>query len=112
MQPSELIHNILSDIRVELLDEFDQNFTRKAFFTRKWKRSSNITGKGSLMVKSGALRRSLRAKVSGTSIIFSADSPYARIHNEGGEITVTRRMKRCFWKMYYLLSLFKKDNNA
>lgn len=27
--------------------------------------------------------------------------PYARLHNEGGNITVTPRMKRFFWAMYY-----------
>ena len=29
--------NILTDIKVELSQEFDQNFERKAFFDKKWK---------------------------------------------------------------------------
>lgn len=33
----QLKRNILSDMRVELAEEFDRNFERKAFFTRKWK---------------------------------------------------------------------------
>ncbi|MBR5898080.1 MAG: hypothetical protein IKZ14_01265 [Muribaculaceae bacterium] len=33
----QLKRNILNDMRVELADEFDRNFERKAFFTRKWK---------------------------------------------------------------------------
>ena len=30
----QLKRNILNDMRVELADEFDRNFERKAFFTR------------------------------------------------------------------------------
>lgn len=33
----QLKRNILSDMRVELTEEFDRNFERKAFFTHKWK---------------------------------------------------------------------------
>ena len=36
---SQLKRNILNDMRVELADEFDRNFERKAFFTRKWKKA-------------------------------------------------------------------------
>ena len=32
-----IIKNILTDVKVELSAEFDQNFTRKAFFDKKWK---------------------------------------------------------------------------
>lgn len=34
----QLKRNILSDMRVELTEEFDKNFERKAFFTDKWKK--------------------------------------------------------------------------
>lgn len=30
-----------------------------------------------------------------------SDLPYASIHNDGGEIKVTRKMKRYFWHKYY-----------
>ena len=33
---NDLMRNILSDLRVEVLDEFNQNFTRKAFFDQPW----------------------------------------------------------------------------
>lgn len=101
MQPTELISNILNDIKVDLLEEYDKNFTRKAYFADKWRRAGKYTGKGSLLIKSSALRRSIRARVSGRAVILSSSLPYARIHNEGGEIFVTRRMKRYFWAMYY-----------
>lgn len=35
MAPANLIKHILKDIKVELKDEFDKNFERKAFFHRK-----------------------------------------------------------------------------
>ena len=46
----QLKKNILVDMRVELTDEFDKNFDRKAFFTKKWKRRANSNAKGSLLM--------------------------------------------------------------
>lgn len=44
MNSKDLLHRILSDMRVELTEEFDKNFERKAFFTDKWKkRATNNT---------------------------------------------------------------------
>ena len=34
----KIIKNILSDIRVEMTEEFDQNFERQAFFSEAWQR--------------------------------------------------------------------------
>ena len=97
-----LIKNILTDVKVELSAEFDQNFTRKAFFDKKWK-DRKRQGKGTLLVATGKLRRSIRAKTSKTSVTWTSSEPYAGIHNEGGEITVTKKMKRFFWAKYYEL---------
>ena len=60
MNPQLLFRKILSDLRVEVLDEFNQNFTRKAFFDRPWPARKMDTGRGTLLVVSGAMRRSLR----------------------------------------------------
>lgn len=68
-------HKILTDIKVELSDEFDRNFERKAFFGKKWK-DRRHKGKGTLLVATGK-------------------------HNEGGTITVTAKMKRYFWAKYH-----------
>ncbi|MDR1517327.1 MAG: phage virion morphogenesis protein [Dysgonamonadaceae bacterium] len=92
--------DILNDVKVELADEFDQNFERKAFFTKPWKRErKNPAAKGSLMQVrgGGGLRGSIRATVDSDSVRFTSSKPYARIHNEGGEITVTKAMKAHFW---------------
>ncbi len=37
MKPNEFIKNTLSDIKVELTEEFDRNFERKGFFGQPWK---------------------------------------------------------------------------
>jgi len=33
--------------------------------------------------------------------VFSSSLPYASIHNEGGTVVVTAKMKRFFWSKYY-----------
>ena len=57
----QLKNNIIADMRVELAEEFDKNFTRKAFFTDKWKKRRNPNALGSLIVVTGSLRRSIQA---------------------------------------------------
>ena len=99
----DYIKILLNDICVELSEEFDRNFERKAFFERKWKPRRN-EGKGSLMLQTGKLRRSLRGRVTGNnSVTWTSSEPYADIHNRGGEITVTENMRRFFWAKYYEL---------
>ena len=50
MNSKDLLHRILSDMRVELTEEFDE---RKAFFTDKWKKRANPNAKGSLLIVTG-----------------------------------------------------------
>lgn len=90
---------MMKDIGVDLADEFDQNFERKAFFNKKWK-DRKFGNRGTLLVATGRLRRSITMKATERSITFSSDTPYASIHNEGGEIEVTKKMKGYFWYMY------------
>ena len=99
---SEIIRHILQDVRVELDDAFDRNFERQAFFSEKWARAKHPSKAGrNVLVDSGALRRSIRGKVSAGKITWESTLPYAAIHNEGGEIVVTAKMKRFFWAKYY-----------
>lgn len=94
--------NILNDLKVELSDEFDRNFERKAFFDKKWPVTKTVAGnKGSLMLRTGAGRRSIHATIEGHNIAWRSSLPYMGIHNEGGEITVTAQMIKFFWAMYY-----------
>lgn len=78
---------LLDDLRVELTEEFDRNFERKAFFTKKWKRRVYPNPKGSLLLVTGTLRRSIRSEVQGSGVRFTSSVPYASIHNEGGKGT-------------------------
>ena len=92
---------VANDARVELMDEFDQNFARKAFFDRPWDKRKFSYRRGTLMAATNRLRRSYRAITTGPSIRFYSDAPYASIHQKGGKIKVTPRMRRYFWAMYY-----------
>lgn len=101
-QTRAIFQSILRDIQVELGDEFDQNFERQAFFSQAWQRRKSPTRPGGLiLVDSGGLRRSVRSEIRESSIVFLSDHPAAAIHNEGGEIKVTAKMKRFFWHKYY-----------
>lgn len=97
-----IVRNILKDIRVELTDEFDLNFERQGFFSEAWQRRKSPTRPGgSILIDTGGLRKGIRSKSTDSSITFFSDLPYADIHNEGGEIAVTAKMKRFFWAKYY-----------
>lgn len=97
----DFIKNILSDIRVDLTDEFDKNFERKAFFDKPWENTKIPNRKGTVMMRSGKLRRSVRSKQTKNDIAWSSSLPYATLQNEGGEIIVTEKMKRFFWAMFF-----------
>ena len=43
----DLFKRVLTDLKVELTEEFDRNFERKAFFTKRWK-GRKLDGRGSL----------------------------------------------------------------
>ena len=89
LDPQKLKKDIISDMRVELSEEFDRNFTRKAFFTEKWKKRRSPNALGSLLVVTGSLRRSIQAKETPDGVKFTSNQPYATLHNEGGKGSVT-----------------------
>lgn len=94
----EVIDRSLDDIKVELDEEFDRNFERKSFFNEKeWPERKFDDGVGSLMQRSGGLRGSVRSRKRGVELAYSSSKPYGRIHNEGGAIKVTRKMKGYFF---------------
>ena len=87
---------------MELTDEFDQNFERQAFFSEAWQRRKSPTRPGGhILVDTGQLRRSIHSRITDNAITFYSDLPYAAIHNDGGEIIVTPKMKKFFWHKYY-----------
>lgn len=100
MNFNQFLRQTLTDIKVKLEGEFKQNFERKAFFNEKWNPTKHHNPRGSLMMRTGNLRASIQSKIQGNSIVFSSSMPYASIHNQGGEIIVTPKMKKYFWAMY------------
>lgn len=113
----KIIKNILRDIAVDMKDEFDQNFERQAFFSEAWqRRKTPIRDKGrAILTDTGQLRRSIHSKITDNAITFYTDLPYAAIHNDGGEIIVTAKMKKFFRaKAYEAAGTFgrKKTNGT
>lgn len=97
-----IMRKIIKDVKVKLDEEFSQNFERQAFFSEHWQRRKSPLREGkSLMIQRGALRRSIKGKADESGVTFASDLPYAAIHNNGGEIRVTQRMKKFFWAKYY-----------
>ena len=113
-----MYHDILRDIAVAIASEFDLNFQRQAFFDRPWPRhaSSAIRPGGHLLVNTGQLRGSIltdvRTNSQGGTVTFRSDLPYAAIHNSGGTITVTPKMRRFFWARYYEAQGKKKRRSS
>lgn len=83
----ELKRKILTELRVELADEFDKNFERKAFFSQNWKPRQNPKARGTLLMVTGTLRRSIKSQILTDGVRFSSAVPYAAIHNYGGQGT-------------------------
>ena len=100
LDANKLKADILDDMRVDLSDEFDRNFERKGFFSDKWKPREHDYSRGSLLMVSGAMRRSTPGEVYGDGVRFTSSEPYTTLHNEGGKITVTAKMKRYFWAKF------------
>lgn len=74
----------LKDISVELGDEFDRNFEREAFFNDRWARRKHDRDPGrAVLTKTGILRKSIKTEVTETSVIFSSNVHYAKVHNDG-----------------------------
>ncbi|MBD5194611.1 MAG: hypothetical protein HDS87_02660 [Bacteroidales bacterium] len=113
LDASKLKADILSDMRVELSDEFDRNFERKAFFSDKWKPRAHQYPRGSLLMVSGKMRSATRGEVSGHGVRFFSAMPYTSLHNEGGTgykmvRTHTRRSKKS--KIYTVRAHQRKFN--
>ncbi len=77
------------------------NFSKERFVQKNWVdhtrqpwKKRKREGRGSTLVQSGRLKRSIR-KITATRnwILIGTDVPYARIHNEGGVIKKTVQIK-------------------
>lgn len=93
---ANIYDKILKDAQVKLTAMFDNNFREQGFFGKKWAATKvskvNKAGKkGSILIVTGALRRSIRSHIRSNSVVFTSHLPYASVHNEGGKGKVTVR---------------------
>jgi phage gpG-like protein len=100
MNFQEFFKILIKDIAVDAADAFDRNFDNESFFGDKWKKNRANTQTLNKHGNSG-LRGSINHRISGSAIVFTSSKPYAKIHNEGGDVVVTQKMKGYFWAMYY-----------
>lgn len=105
----DFLSGVVPHIIAEKATEFYKNrFTVKADINGKsWPPAKNPPSRGSLMVRSGNLMASIRPSVINSNrVVISSGSarvPYAKIHNEGGEVNipVTKEMRKFAWAMNY-----------
>lgn len=89
-------------------DHFQGNFRKGGFVNdgiHPWPQSRRLSsgdsGYGTLLSSRKHLYKSIKYVPSDARVRVSNDLIYAPIHNWGGEITVTPRMKRFAWAKYY-----------
>ncbi len=93
---ANIYDKILRDARVKLTSMFDNNFREQGFFGKKWAATKasklNKAGRrGSILIVTGAMRRSIRSYIQGNAVVFSSHLPYTALHNEGGNFSVAVR---------------------
>lgn len=92
---------------IEAVNLFKENFDKEGFIAgkgrvKKWKNTRRNTGR-KILTKTRRLRRGIHTKrISTNSVTVGVDSniKYAEIHNKGGEIPITPKMRRYFWAMF------------
>lgn len=88
-----------------VVESVRDNFRKGGFYGRKWeeplRRRVGFRGAdglyGPLLSRQNALMNNTDYTPGNGRVIIRNTADYARIHNEGGDIAVTQRMKRFFW---------------
>ena len=84
-------------------DHFQSGFRQGGFQdngTQAWQRKKRPDKYGPLMSSRQNLYGSIYYQPGDASVTVGTSAPYAEIHNEGGDIKVTAKMKRFFWAKY------------
>lgn len=92
---------------IEAVNLFKANFDAEGFIAgegrlQKWKKPLRNSGRKTL-TKTRRLRRGIKIiSASQSKVVVGVDRgiKYAKIHNEGGKIEVTPKMRRYFWAMF------------
>ncbi len=93
---TDINKKLLRSLKARLHSEFKENFRRKAFFDKPWQDRKDKEALGSLLIVSGALRRSIQSQITNEGIRFTSNVPYASAHNEGvrGRIAIKSHIRR------------------
>jgi phage gpG-like protein len=116
-QAADFLQNDIMDIiGIESINHFKQSFEDEGFTgasLEKWESRSSkrlTRNEQKTLSDSGELVEAMEYRVNGNEMIITNDKPYAEIHNEGGEITVTPKMRSFFiFKHYEALELGNYD---
>lgn len=89
-------------------DSIRENFRKGGFYGAAWSPPMRIKqgfdsgpGYGTLLSGTNHLMMSTDYFPEPGRVTIQNTLVYAQIHNDGGEITVTKRMKQFFWSQYY-----------
>lgn len=103
----EILHALRRIIPVKVgriaKDHFQEGFRQGGFQdngTQAWQRKKRPDKYGPLMSSRQNLYGSIYYQPGDASVTVGTSAPYAEIHNEGGDIKVTAKMKRFFWAKY------------
>jgi hypothetical protein len=88
---------ITQDLAVDH-DEFDRTLSEKLFLQKRANTKSIILGSVINRLEPAAF---YQVQCGRDDFVLFFASHASWIHNEGGEITVTAKMKKYFWAMYY-----------
>ncbi len=102
LDKEDLERLLANDLLVIMQEETAEAFSKKEWDGIPWTPRAQDDGIGSLMIRSGALRRSIIIEAEGNHVIVSSNTLYANIHNSGGVVhpSVTPKMRKYFWAMY------------
>ena len=102
LDKQDLERLLANDLLVIMQEETAEAFVRKEWDGKAWPPRKHEDGIGSLMLRSGALRRSITIEADGNQVVINSSTLYAHIHNEGGvvQVPVTTKMRKYFWARY------------
>lgn len=93
------------------VDHFHENFQRGGYVDDKlqpWKQPKRFgadksagSAYGPLLSSRKLLYNSIRFTASERRVVISSSLKYSKIHNEGGQISVTSKMRKFAWAKYY-----------
>lgn len=90
---------------ITMVNFFKRNFQAGGFVDvpfKRWKKST-YPGARATMIKSGNTRREIKKiSISETKVVvgIANQNHHAKIHNEGGKILITPKMRRFFWAKF------------